>query len=103
MKGSLAASIGAVKAIVDSGKPLRGDVVIAAVADEEYGSLGTADILTRIRTDGAIVTEPTALNACLAHKGYLWMPWNPPHKVQRFTFDPLLAKLAEYFAAKKLP
>ena len=73
MKGSLAASIGAVKALVDSGQRLRGDVVVAAVADEEYGSLGTADILTRIKTDGAIVTEPTALNACLAHKGYLWI------------------------------
>lgn len=73
MKGSLAASIGAVKAIIDSGERLRGDVVVAAVADEEYGSLGTADILTRVRTDGAIVTEPTALNACLAHKGYLWI------------------------------
>jgi acetylornithine deacetylase len=73
MKGSLAASIGAVKAIVDSGERLRGDIVVAAVADEEYGSLGTADILTRITTDGAIVTEPTALNACLAHKGYLWI------------------------------
>ena len=73
MKGSLAACIGAVKALVDSRQPLRGDVVVAAVADEEYGSLGTSDILTRIRTDGAIVTEPTALNACLAHKGYLWI------------------------------
>ena len=73
MKGSLAASIGAVKALIDSGARLRGDVVVAAVADEEYGSLGTADILTRIRTDAAIVTEPTALNACLAHKGYLWI------------------------------
>lgn len=73
MKGSLAASIGAVKALVDSRQPLRGDVVVAAVADEEYGSLGTADILTRIRTDGAVVTEPTALTACLAHKGYLWI------------------------------
>lgn len=73
MKGSLAASIGAVKALVDAKTPLRGDVVVAAVADEEYGSLGTADILTRLRTDAAIVTEPTALNACLAHKGYLWI------------------------------
>jgi len=73
MKGSLAASIGAVKALVHARTPRRGDVVVAAVADEEYGSLGTADLLTRVRTDGAIVTEPTALNACLAHKGYLWI------------------------------
>jgi bis(5'-nucleosidyl)-tetraphosphatase len=37
------------------------------------------------------------------HKGYLWLPWNPPHKVQKYTFDPLLARLSEYFAAKNLP
>jgi acetylornithine deacetylase len=73
MKGSLAACIGAVKALVDSGVRLRGDIVVAAVADEEYGSLGTADLLTRIRTDGAIVTEPTSLDICLAHKGYCWI------------------------------
>jgi acetylornithine deacetylase len=73
MKASLAASIAAVKAIVDSGRTLRGDLVVAAVADEEYGSLGTSDILTRLRTDAAIVTEPTDLRVCLAHKGYCWI------------------------------
>jgi len=73
MKGSLAACLGAVKAIRDAGITLRGDLVIAAVADEEYGSLGTADLITHTRTDGAIVTEPTALGVCLAHKGYCWI------------------------------
>lgn len=73
MKGSLAACIGAAKALLDAGVRLRGDLVIAAVADEEYGSLGTADLVTRIRTDGAIVTEPTACKVCLAHKGYAWI------------------------------
>jgi acetylornithine deacetylase len=43
------------------------------VADEEYGSLGTTDLLTRCRTDAAIVTEPTNLEVCLAHKGYIWI------------------------------
>jgi acetylornithine deacetylase len=73
MKGSLAACMAATKALVDSGTRLRGDVVIAAVADEEYGSLGTRDLIERLRVDCAIVTEPTALNVCLAHKGYLWI------------------------------
>jgi len=73
MKGSLAACMAAAKAVRDSGTRLRGDLVVAAVADEEYGSLGTRDLLTRIRTDAAIVTEPTALETCLAHKGYLWI------------------------------
>ncbi len=73
MKGSLAACMGAAKALVDSGTRLRGDVLVAAVADEEYGSLGTSDLIEHIKVDGAIVTEPTALNVCLAHKGYLWI------------------------------
>ncbi len=73
MKGSLAACMAAAKALKDSGVSLRGDVLVAAVADEEYGSLGTSDMLTRIKPDGAIVTEPTALEVCLAHKGYLWI------------------------------
>jgi acetylornithine deacetylase len=71
MKGSLAACMAAAKALVGSG--LRGDVWVAAVADEEYGSLGTSDILKHLKTDAAIVTEPTALQTCLAHKGYLWI------------------------------
>jgi acetylornithine deacetylase len=73
MKGSLAACMAAAKALADAGVRLRGDVLLAAVADEEYGSLGTTDILRRVRPDGAIVTEPTALDVCLAHKGYLWI------------------------------
>jgi acetylornithine deacetylase len=73
MKGSLAAQMAAAKTLVDAGVKLRGDLVIAAVADEEYGSLGTADLIKHIRTDAAIVTEPTAVQICLAHKGYLWI------------------------------
>src|SRR5689334_15414818 len=73
MKGSLAACIAAAKALADARVSLRGDVVVAAVADEEYGSLGTRDLLHHVKVDGAIVTEPTALEVCLAHKGYLWI------------------------------
>jgi acetylornithine deacetylase len=73
MKGSIAAAMGAAKALIDSGARLQGDLLVAAVADEEYGSLGTTDLLRRLRVDAAIVTEPTALDVCLAHKGYLWI------------------------------
>jgi acetylornithine deacetylase len=73
MKGSLAACIGAAKALVDARARLKGDLVIAAVADEEYGSLGTTDLVGRYRVDAAIVTEPTNLDICLAHKGYIWI------------------------------
>jgi len=73
MKGSLAACMTAAKTLADAGVRLRGDVLVAAVADEEYGSLGTRDLIGRVHADGAIVTEPTALEVCLAHKGYLWI------------------------------
>ncbi len=73
MKGSLASTVGAVKALKDTGTNLRGDLVIAAVCDEEYGSMGTEDLLKRYRTDAAIVTEPTNLGICLAHKGFTWV------------------------------
>jgi acetylornithine deacetylase len=73
MKGSLAACIGAVKALVDAGRRPDGDVLIAAVADEEVASLGTAEIIAHHAVDGAIVTEPTSLRVCLAHKGFVWM------------------------------
>jgi acetylornithine deacetylase len=73
MKGSLAACMTAAKALTDSRALVAGSVVVAAVADEEYGSLGTAAVIPEYKTDGAIVTEPTALEVCLAHKGYLWI------------------------------
>jgi acetylornithine deacetylase len=73
MKGSVAACMTAAKALADAGMRLRGDVLVAAVADEEYGSLGTRDLIRRVQVDGAIVTEPTGLEVCLAHKGYLWI------------------------------
>ena len=73
MKGSLAACMAAFKALRDAGPNLRGDVLLAAVADEEYGSLGTSHLLTFVKPDAAIVTEPTGLDICLAHKGYLWI------------------------------
>lgn len=73
MKCGLAACLGAVEALRRAGTSLAGDVVVAAVADEEVASLGIQDVLREIRTDGAIVTEPTELQLCLAHKGFVWI------------------------------
>ena len=72
MKGSLAACLAAVKAIAGHGR-LRGDIVVAAVADEEYASIGTADAIAHRKVDAAIVTEPTELDLCVAHKGFVWL------------------------------
>jgi acetylornithine deacetylase len=51
---------------------LAGEVLLAAVADEEHASLGVQDVLRHVRTDAAIVTEPTSLQVCIAHKGFSW-------------------------------
>ena len=73
MKGSLAACLSAIKALVEAKAPLRGDVVLAAVADEEFASIGTAEVVRRVPVDAAIVTEPTELDLCVAHKGFVWL------------------------------
>ena len=73
MKGSIASMMAAIKAVVDRGPGLKGDLVFAGVVDEEYMSLGTKRLIEKHRTDGAIVGEPTSLKVGLAHKGYVWM------------------------------
>lgn len=71
MKGGLAACMLAAAATV--GRDLRGDVLVTAVSDEEHSSLGTQAVLERFTADAAIVTEPTALRVCIAHKGFIWL------------------------------
>lgn len=72
MKGSLAACMAAVERLSESEEELAGDVLLAAVADEEHASLGTREVLEEFRTDGAVITEPTGLDVCVAHKGFGW-------------------------------
>ena len=70
MKGGLAASMSAIAAASKRG--LRGDVILTAVVDEEYASLGTQALAHTYRADGAIVAEFTELQLILAHKGFVW-------------------------------
>jgi len=60
------------KALIDSGTSLKGDLVLAMVIDEEYHSKGTEAVIKSHPTDGAIVTEPTGLKVCVAHRGFCW-------------------------------
>jgi acetylornithine deacetylase len=73
MKGGLASCIAAVQSIVESGKELMGDVIIAGVCDEEYASIGTEDLVEHMSADAAIVAEPTSLQIQIAHKGFAWI------------------------------
>jgi acetylornithine deacetylase len=71
MKASLAAIMLTAARTKDAG--LSGDLIVTAVADEEYASVGTQAIVKRYKADAAIVTEPTDLAMCLAHKGFVWL------------------------------
>lgn len=52
---------------------LEGQIVITAVVDEEYESIGTrALVAAGVRADAAIVTEPTGLAIMPAHLGFVW-------------------------------
>lgn len=70
MKGGIAATLTMARALIEHKIQLKGDLIFAFVADEEYGSIGTERLLEKYQTDAAIVTEPTALDICLAHKGF---------------------------------
>ena len=71
MKGGIAAALVAAETLAGESR-LRGDLVVAAVADEEHKSMGTRALLDEIKTDAAIVMEPTGLEVATAHKGFAW-------------------------------
>jgi len=70
MKGSAAAVMAAAAALAQEG--VKGRVLVALVADEEYASVGAADFVRRHRADGCILTEPSEGRLILGHKGFVW-------------------------------
>jgi acetylornithine deacetylase len=70
MKAGVAAAL--IAARDASRLDLGGDVIVAAVADEEVASIGIQDVLRSTHADAAIVTEPTELEVVVAHKGFVW-------------------------------
>ncbi len=71
MKGGVAACLWA--AARAQHQQLRGNVIVTCVADEEVASLGMQAVLKEWTADACIVTEPTALDVCVAHKGFVWL------------------------------
>jgi acetylornithine deacetylase len=71
MKGGVAAILAAAVSLRDAG--LRGRVLLALVADEEYTSLGADDFVRRHRADGCILTEASEGRLITAHKGFAWI------------------------------
>jgi acetylornithine deacetylase len=71
MKGGVAAMIDAARVVRDRGFP-RGRLIVAAVVDEEYASIGADALVTAWTADAAVVTEPTDLQIGIGHKGFAW-------------------------------
>jgi acetylornithine deacetylase len=71
MKGGLAAMCAA--AVLGHSSRAKRQILITVVVDEEYESLGMSALLASgVRADAAIITEPTRLAICPAHRGFVW-------------------------------
>lgn len=70
MKAGIAAIM--VAAATAAAQPHRGDIVAALVADEEFASAGTEEVLRHFSADAAIVAEPTHEDVVIAHRGFAW-------------------------------
>src|SRR3954454_17199628 len=72
MKAGLAAIMVAAAAAAERG--LAGDVVVAAVCDEQFASAGAQAVAQTVTADAAIVTEPTGaeISVAVAHQGFTW-------------------------------
>jgi acetylornithine deacetylase len=71
MKAGVAAMCAAAVRAADAG--IDGEIIIAAVVDEEFESIGTRGLIAAgVRADAAVVTEPTCLAIMPAHRGFTW-------------------------------
>ena len=85
MKGGTAAAVTAVRQIVDSKTPLKGDIIFAALAGEETDSCGAARFISGLKNKsqkltGIVVPEPTGFDVVTAHRGILWLEINTAGK-----------------------
>jgi acetylornithine deacetylase/succinyl-diaminopimelate desuccinylase family protein len=70
MKAGIAALIVAVKSLKTSGFPLKGTIIMAFVADEEIGQLGSQTLAKQgVSADFALVAEPSSLIPVIAQRG----------------------------------
>jgi acetylornithine deacetylase len=72
MKGGLAAAVVAAERLAAAPEPLAGDVIVAAVIDEEWVSAGAEQLVKRHRADAAILTEQSDLDVVVEHGGFAW-------------------------------
>ena len=72
IKSGVAAMCVAALAASREDRPLSRPLLVAAVVDEEWNSIGTEAFLREYTAEAVVVLEPTDLRLCVAHKGYAW-------------------------------
>jgi acetylornithine deacetylase/succinyl-diaminopimelate desuccinylase-like protein len=73
-KGGCAAAMLALAALASSGVRLRGDLLVACVADEEGASIGSQHLARQGGIDAAIVLEPQPTHELVVeHQGFGWI------------------------------
>ena len=73
MKGGLLAALLAMAYLREARVPLRGDVIVQSVVNEEHAGNGTLDLVRRgWKADAAIVLEPTGNLVAVSHYGGLY-------------------------------
>jgi acetylornithine deacetylase len=70
MKGGVAAMLTAAADWLAGDRRGAGRVIVAAVVDEEYASLGADALALGWRAEEAVITEPTDLAIGVGHKGF---------------------------------
>jgi len=79
MKAGIACILAAAAELSRKGRDAPGELIVALTADEEHASLGMqALVRSGVRTDAAVVCEPTGLAVMPAHKGFLWIDFHVP-------------------------
>jgi len=76
MKAGLVCALAAIGALVHSGLPLRGRLMLAALCDEEGGMSGVKHFIQHgwaNNVSAAIICEPEENHLCIAQKGVMWV------------------------------
>lgn len=74
MKSGIAAMCAAAANAADSVGDVSRQIVVAAVVDEEYDSIGMRAVTEGgLHAESGILTEPTRLAICPAHRGFAWV------------------------------
>src|SRR2546421_2842337 len=72
MKAGLAAAVVAAERLAAGGAQRAGDVIVAAVIDEEWASAGVEALVQQHRADAAILPEQSELDVVVEHGGFVW-------------------------------